>query len=240
MSKILRATLDDGQTLEYLAQPCGEGSMKMVHFTPDRQSVVCFFKDKAASNDPERRRRLQAIVKRYNPTADPERGAYWSELFCWPTGIVSSPELGVVVPAYAANFFFGGGPFQGKEKQSTWFTSPKLRKMIPAEERGTFLNYLQIAIRVARALRRMHAAGLAHSDLSNRNVLVDPRTGRAAIIDIDSLVVPQMFPPDVLGTPGYIAPEVLGTQELPLGSPKRVLPRRTARAFLRGRSSVPA
>jgi tRNA A-37 threonylcarbamoyl transferase component Bud32 len=27
---------------------------------------------------------------------------------------------------------------------------------------------------IARAVRRMHAAGLAHSDLSYKNILIDP------------------------------------------------------------------
>jgi hypothetical protein len=227
MSRTLRATLEDGSTLEYLAEKAGEGSMKTVHFTPDRSSVVCFFKHRPATQDPERRRRLQAIVGRYNPTTDPATGAYWRELFCWPTAVVTRPELGVVAPAYAASFIFGSGRFKGKEKQGSWFTRPKLRALIPPEERGSFLSYLQISILVARAIRRMHAAGLAHSDLSNRNVLLDPRGGRAAIIDIDSLVVPRTFPPDVLGTPGYIAPEVLSTQHLPLDDERRVLPSRT-------------
>ncbi len=48
--------------------------------------------------------------------------------------------------------------------------------------------------------------------------------GQSIVIDIDSLVVPQVFPPDVLGTPGYIAPEVLGTVSLPLQDPKRKHP----------------
>ncbi len=227
MSRTLRATLEDGRTLEYLAEPFAEGAMKIVHFTPDRSSVVCFFKEKSAAHDPERRRRLQAIVGRYNPTTDPATGAYWRELFCWPTGVVTRPELGVVAPAYAANFLFASGPFKGKEKQASWFIRPRVRRLIPAEERGSFLSYLQISILLARAVRRMHAAGLAHSDLSDRNVLVDPRGGRAAIIDIDGLVVPQTFPPDVLGTAGYIAPEVLATQHLLLGDARRVLPSRT-------------
>jgi len=44
-------------------------------------------------------------------------------------------------------------------------------------------------------------------------------------------VVPGLYPPDVLGTPDYIAPEVLATQGLPLGDPKRNLPSNLTDAF---------
>ncbi len=222
----LLATLDNGQSIEYLPDVIGEGGFKKVYFTPDRKSVVCFFKDGGASIDPQRRARLSAIVGKYNPTLDANTGAYWKDAFCWPTAVVVKPQLGIVAPTYAANFFFASGPFQGKEKQATWFTSPKLRRMLPPAERGSWLGYLQISIRLARALRRMHNAGLAHSDLSMKNVLVDPLSGAAVIIDVDAMVVPQLYPPDVLGTPGYIAPEVLATSNLELDDPKRVLPSR--------------
>ena len=78
--------------------------------------------------------------------------------------------------------------------------------------------------KIARAVRRMHAAGLAHSDLSYKNVLVDPLTGSAAIIDCDGLVVPGKYPPDVMGTPDFVAPEVLETKGLPVNDPKKNLP----------------
>ena len=220
----LTATLDNGQLIQYEAEVIGEGGMKRVHFTPDRKSVVCFFKDSEVGKDPQRRARLQSIVGQFNPTNDPAVGDYWRDLFCWPTGIVVHPEIGVVAPTYAANFFFDEGNFKGKEKQASWFTSAKLRRFIPASELGDWLRYIHISTRLARAVRRMHSAGLAHSDLSNRNVLIDPKSGAAVIIDIDSLVVPQIYPPDVLGTPGYIAPEVLATQNLELTDPGRNLP----------------
>jgi serine/threonine protein kinase len=223
---VLHATLESGQIIEYLPEVIGEGGMKRVHFTPDRSSVVCFFKDGNQSADPQRRERLLSIVGKYNPTTDARTGDYWKGLFCWPTGVVVKPQLGVVAPTYPSNFFFGSGPFKGKEKQARWFTSPKLSRMLPPAERGTWLGYLQISIRLARAVRRMHNAGLAHSDLSNKNVLIDPVSGAAVIIDVDSLVVPQVYPPDVLGTPGYIAPEVLASAKLELDDPKRILPSR--------------
>ena len=87
--------------------------------------------------------------------------------------------------------------------------------MLPPDERGTFLTYLHVCTKMARATRRMHNAGLAHSDLSNKNVLIDPKGGDACLIDIDSLVVPGIAPPSVMGTPGYIAPEVLANKGQP-------------------------
>jgi len=65
---------------------------------------------------------------------------------------------------------------------------------------------------------------LAHSDLSYKNVLVSPIQGQATIIDIDGLVVPGKYPPDVVGTPDFIAPEVVASSHLSKHDPKRILP----------------
>jgi len=70
----------------------------------------------------------------------------------------------------------------------------------------------------------MHNSGLAHSDLSYKNVLINPKGGHAAIIDIDGLVVPGKYPPDVLGTPDFIAPEVYKTLKYNLKDKRRILP----------------
>ncbi|MBA4064899.1 MAG: serine/threonine protein kinase [Isosphaera sp.] len=200
------------------------GGMKKVYFSPDRSYVVAFFHDPQAAADANRHARLDAVLGRFNPTTDPEAGEYWKKLFCWPTGVLNRPTLGVVAPAYPPGYFFETGPFKGKEKKGKWFSSPKLRSYLPEAERGDWRNYFQICILISRAVRRLHQAGLAHSDLSCNNVLIDPSRGLSVVIDIDSLVVPGMFPPDVLGTPGYIAPEVLGTTHLPVRDPKRVHP----------------
>lgn len=215
------ATLADGRKVEYIPDAIAEGAMKKVYFTSDRSSVLCFYKDEALATDPNRLNRLEAILGRYNPTSDRETGEYWQNLFCWCTGIVTHPQLGIMTPTYPQDFFFTSGFCQGKEKESTWFIREKLRGMLPSEERGTWIDYLNICILLARAVRRLHQAGLAHSDLSNKNVLIDPAKGKCLIIDIDSLVVPSLYPPDVLGTRGYIAPEVLATVHLPVNSPQR-------------------
>jgi serine/threonine protein kinase len=115
--------------------------------------------------------------------------------------------------------------FKGKEKEGKWFASAKLRnKFVETEFKGTWLSHFHMCIQIARAVKRLHAAGLAHSDLSYKNVLVDPKSGKANIIDCDGLVVPGLFPPDVVGTPDFIAPEVLETRSLKIGDPNKKLP----------------
>ena len=139
--------------------------------------------------------------------------------------------VGAQLPAYPQCFFFSMGPLAGKEKDGGWFNcrDPRTGKVmrysqIEESERGTLQGYLASLVKVARAVGRLHSAGLAHADLSERNVLIDPVSGRAIIIDLDSLVVTGLYPPDVIGTPGYIAPEVMATKHLALQDPVRKHP----------------
>jgi serine/threonine-protein kinase PknK len=60
-----------------------------------------------------------------------------------------------------------------------------------------------------RALGRLHGAGLRHGDFTPKNLLVD-RAGRGTLIDLGCSAAPP--PGLVSGTPGYIAPELVGEQ----------------------------
>jgi hypothetical protein len=229
MATALKVKLTGGGEAVFNPDPIGEGGEKAVFLTQDGQHVVCFFLQNLSDRF-ERVRRLEKILGSYNPTSG-TKGSYWQGHFCWPTAWVDGdgalpraflarhrlldPPLGVVAPVYRKNFFFRDVTGSKREKNGKWFTSEKPRRMLPPDERGNFLTYLQVCTKMARAVCRMHYAGLAHSDLSNKNVLIDPRGGDACIIDIDSLVVPGLAPPSVLGTPGYIAPEVLAGKGSP-------------------------
>lgn len=228
---IIKLTTTDGQAVEYRDEIIGQGGMKDVYFSPDRSYVVAFFRDQL---DFQGKERLKSIVGAYRDGIYNQKGGdYWRDLFCWPTGIVEKDgRLGVVAPVYRPHFFFSHGSvsndmlgIKGKEKEGKWFASASNRaKFLASEEKGSWLSHLQICLMISRAVRRLHAAGLAHSDLSYKNVLVDPTTGKACIIDIDGLVVPGKFPPDVVGTPDFIAPEVMATQHLNKTDPSRKLP----------------
>ncbi|HYW32101.1 MAG TPA: lipopolysaccharide kinase InaA family protein [Gemmatimonas sp.] len=221
--------LTDGRVLQIDDEPVGTGAEKRVFLTRDRQYAVGFYYG-ALSDRRERVDRLTRILTNYNPTLA-TNGAYWLPSFCWPVGMVDGegaaplefarrqglvwPPLAVVTPTYRSNFYFTDRFGGRQEKEVRWFTGGKASRFVPPAETGSLLTRLQIGVRLARAVRRLHMAGLAHADLSNKNVLVDPKGGDACIIDIDSLVVPGVAPPAVLGTPGYIAPEVLANKAQP-------------------------
>ncbi len=211
------------------------GGMKDVYFSPDRTYVVAFYR---SPQDYNSRERLSKIVTQYYDSFfNKEGGTYYKDLYCWPTDVVEWNKLvGLVVPVYNKNFFFTKGYaandlIRGKDKEGKWFASAKFRNRqfalrLDDSELGNWQSYFQICVNISRGVKRLHAAGLAHSDLSYKNVLVDPVSRSAAIIDIDGLVVPGLYPPDVIGTADFIAPEVLASKHLKKDDPNRKLPSR--------------
>lgn len=231
--KTVSVATSTGEVIEFYEDKFAEGGMKDAYWTVDRSRVVLLFKGR---QDAQAKDRLQMITGKYRDGIFNQAGGdYWARLFCWPSAMLEyNGRLGIVADAYAKNFFFEFGSrngdalhIKGGEKNGKWFASANLRnRFLDPRELGDWLNHVKVCLRIARAVRRMHSAGLAHSDLSYRNVLVDPVTGGACIIDVDGLVVPGKFPPDVVGTPDFIAPEVVMTSHLNKADPQRKLPRR--------------
>jgi serine/threonine protein kinase len=235
--KTVSSIINAGKTYPYVdnGEPV-RGGMKDVFFSPDKSYVVAFYRDKLDFNSKER---LGLIVTKYKDDIfNKAGGKYWETVYCWPYDVVEQNGItGIIVPCYNRNFFFKKGYadsdiLKGKEKEGKWFASAKFRvaqskSKLDDSELGNWLSYFQIGVNIARGVKRLHSAGLAHSDLSYKNVLIDPASGGVAnIIDIDGLVVPGKFPPDVIGTADFIAPEVLATKHLSKNDPDRKLPNR--------------
>jgi serine/threonine protein kinase len=239
MSTITVKSVNPGGTEFYQFVDDGDpkrGGMKDVYFSPDRKYVVAFFREKLDFNQKERLRKITVDYLRQIQTKD--AGDYFlQDIFRWPTDVVEYNGLtGVVVPIYAPHFFFKKGYaesdlIQGKEKNGKWFAAAKFRHpqfplRLDTSELGNWLSYFQICVNLTRGIKKMHQMGLAHSDLSYNNVLVDPITKSATIIDLDGLVVHGLYPPEVVGTADFIAPEVLSTKHLAKDDPNRKLPKR--------------
>ena len=232
MPNVITLKATDGSTVQFLDEMIGQGVMKDVYFSPDKSYAVAFFRDR---QDAAAKERLQMLTTTYFDRIFKQVGGeYWKDLYCWPNKVVDwNGKIGIVMPTYPRQFFFQYGSrsgdflnIKGKEKEGKWFASAfHQNKNLDPREKGDWFKYFIICINISRAVRRLHAAGLAHSDLSYKNVLIDPCTGKATIIDIDGLVVPGKFPPDVIGTPDFIAPEVLSTIHLSKNDPNRKLPK---------------
>ncbi|RBQ08677.1 helix-hairpin-helix domain-containing protein [Pedobacter miscanthi] len=212
------------------------GTAKNVYFSPDRKYVVAIFKEKQDFNQKER---LTKIVTKYlNQIQSKEAGDYYlNEIYRWPTDLIETGDrIGIIVPIYSSKFFFAKGYsssdlIKGEEKNGKWFAGAKFRnKLFPLSldqtELGRWLNYFQIGVNLSRGVKKMHQMGLSHSDLSYNNVLIDPSSGSACMIDLDGLVVPGLFQAEVIGTADFIAPEVLATKHLNKTDPARKLPSR--------------
>lgn len=231
---VINLTTERGQPISFVDEVIASGAMKDIYLSVDKTYVVGFFREVA---DVALKERLREITTRYRSNLfEKDGGDFWKDYFCWPTDTVEhNGYIGVVVPFYASNFFFEFGSknndmlnIRGKDKEGKWFASASNReKFLDPREKGNWLTHLQICLSISRAVRRLHMAGLAHSDLSYKNVLIDPTNGKACLIDIDGLVVPGKFPPDVVGTPDFIAPEVVSTQNLSKEDDARFLPSRS-------------
>ncbi len=228
---IITIQSNSGKTVKFEEKKFASGGMKDVHWGVDKNYVVAFYRDKQNENSKER---VENIARLYRERIfEREGGEYWRKVLCWPSDVVEyNGKLGIVCPTYDNHFFFEYGSvnndmlgIKGNEKEGKWFASASNQnRFLDPREKGDWRSYLRIGILISRAVKKLHSAGLAHSDLSYKNVLIDPAGGNACIIDIDSLVVPGKYPPDVVGTPDFIAPEVMASKSLKVGDENKALP----------------
>ena len=235
MPTITVTSIINGATYQYVDN--GEpksGTAKNVYFSPDKKYVVAIFKEKQDFNQLDRLKRITSVQLERIKNMD-GGDFFLEEIFRWPTDVIQiNGKTGIIVPIYKSNYFFQKGYsnqelIKGNEKNGKWFAGAKFRnKQFPLSldhsELGSWLNYFQICINIARGVKKMHQMGLAHSDLSYNNVLIDPITKSAVIIDLDGMVVPGVYPAEVIGTADFIAPEVLATKQLKITDPNRKLP----------------
>jgi hypothetical protein len=226
---VQRARLDDGREIEYIRQPNpASGAMKDVYPTSDGTWAVKLYR----ITDPSRLQRLRVLIKSFNPTLATREGgcggsersaAYFRIRLSWPEAIVVEPAIGVLVRNIPDRFRFVAEPLAGREKIARWYQSQKAWTQLPTEEKGDLRAHVQVCISVARSLRKLHQVGLVYTDLSPRNVLIDISAGASLLLDIEEAIAGQAAP-EVLGTTGYIAPEIVATEMLPTGDPRKNLP----------------
>jgi DNA-binding helix-hairpin-helix protein with protein kinase domain len=117
-----------------------------------------------------------------------------------PQAVLDSPHLGYVMRRAETTATLADLFHPGREETAAWF-----------QKSGGLRHRLRLGADLARALEHLHGEGLCYVDLSPGNVLVagDATDCRVRLIDPDNLTVPGTSQADVLGTPWFIAPEVV-------------------------------
>ena len=226
MSKTITLTANDGTKVEFVDEIIGSDAMKDVYLSPDKSYVVGFFREPVS---PDYQKRMIDIIGIYRKIGL----SCYGNLFCWPTKMVEwDGKIGVVYPSYQKHFFFSSGNVKGKVKEGQWFASAKLRnRFLPTDEKGTWLSYYHICIKIAKAVKLLHSEELIFSDLSYKNILVDPITENVCFIMSEQSVIDterkydfEKYFQNVVGTPDFIAPEIFENRNFDLGDSNKILP----------------
>ncbi len=107
ITKTAGSIITKGRTYQYVdnGEPM-RGGMKDVYFSPDRSYVVAFYRDIQDFNSKERL--IKIVTQYYDSFFNKEGGAYYKDLYSWPTDVVElDRKIGIVVPTYNQNFFSG-------------------------------------------------------------------------------------------------------------------------------------
>ncbi|HTR95500.1 MAG TPA: serine/threonine-protein kinase [Trebonia sp.] len=168
-----------------LIDKIGEGGMGVVYLgmDPDRRRVAVKVLGPAVANDPNARQRLAREVETMRR--------------------VRNRHVAEVVDADVA----GASPYVVTRYVPGRTLEETVREIGPL--RGAALD--RLAEGLAEALTAIHAAGVVHRDLKPGNVMLDD--GQPVVIDFGIAHVPDATRLTqtglVMGTPGYLAPEVI-------------------------------
>lgn len=148
-------------------------------------------------------------LKWYYPnTATPEQFAVLEELvkigppnnrFLWPLELVRDPNG----KTFGYLMYLRENRFKG-------MVDLMKRKVEPS-----FRALCTIGLQLAHSYLELHAKGLCYRDISFGNVFFDPDTGDVLICDNDNVGISGQSYSGVLGTPRFMAPEIVCNQAKP-------------------------
>ncbi|MCE0484001.1 MAG: hypothetical protein LV479_07170 [Methylacidiphilales bacterium] len=84
-----------------------------------------------------------------------------------------------------------------------------MAELMNREVDPTFRTLTTVALELSDSFLRLHSLGLCYSDISFGNIFFDPNTGEIVICDNDNVSVDGEGISGVLGTPRFMAPEIV-------------------------------
>ena len=140
-------------------------------------------------------RRIQRLINRGAP----------SEAFLWPEKLVADPSgqgFGYLMELRPSEFYSVVDLMAGR-------VDPSFRALA------------KTGMNLAEAFLNLHSRGLCYGDISFGNVFFDPATGDIRICDNDNVVVDGSDDIGVMGTPRFMAPEIVRGEAMPTSDTDR-------------------
>jgi DNA-binding helix-hairpin-helix protein with protein kinase domain len=174
-----------------------QGQVFAVNMAGEELALKWYFPTCIAS-DPHLKRRLSDSISRSAPNAD----FLWPIALLLPTSetarLISLPEpgFGYLMRLRPSNFL-GAFEHAGGDLEIS------------------LQNVVKAGFYLADAFHELHLKGLCYKDISLGNLFLDPSSGKILICDNDNVDVDGREFGNVLGTPGFMAPEILLRQAKP-------------------------
>ncbi len=138
---------------------------------------------------PDQRETLENLVKEPPP----------SDAFLWPLDIASARG----VPGFGYLMRLREARFKSLLDLMTNRVDPKFRVLAT------------VGLALADNFFKLHAKGLCYRDISFGNAFFDPDTGEVLICDNDNVTTSRSPKVSILGTPDFMAPEIVRQEALP-------------------------
>ena len=173
-------------TAEQLLGAGGQGEVYKARLGGEAVALKWFFPQMAT---PEQRAAIEMLVRRGAP----------SEHFLWPLELALDPQ----VPGF-------GYVMQLRPPRFKNIVDLMKRRIEP-----TFRSLATAGLNLSHNYLLLHTQGLCYRDISFGNAFFDPDTGDVLICDNDNVAVDGAATLGVLGTPRFMAPEVVRGEARP-------------------------
>ncbi len=190
MNQILGQTLQTATGrqcfVEKLLGQGGQGEVYLVKVEGASFALKWYYPNTAT---PLQRSLIEDTVRRGSPT----------DKFLWPLEMVSAPD----------NNTFGYLMRLREERFNNMID------LMAGRVNPSFRSRCRTGYELGDSYFQLHAKGLCYRDINFGNVFFDPNTGEVLICDNDNVGVTGATTADVLGTPGFMAPEIVRSEADP-------------------------
>ncbi len=164
----------------------GQGEVYRAHLGGKPVALKWYFPEQAT---PAQQQNLETLIRKGPP----------SPHFLWPLELATAPG----VPGFGYVMPLREPRYQGIVALMKRRIDPSFRALATA------------GLHLAHAFLELHAQGLCYRDISFGNVFFDPATGAIQVRDNDNVAIDGQGTSGVLGTPRFIAPEIVRGEAAP-------------------------